>query len=180
MSRQWVFGWVTTVALLLTMSVAACQPITASSARMGVMTAAQAPADDPSEVNKAAVRAWFDAINGHDLAALEQAVDKYYAPDYVLHDPTVPNFAGGAATIKKMIRESMQAMPDAHLVINDLIAEGDTVTVRATATGTQPDGKPLTFFTMSVIHFVNGQFAEEWELAEPVGEEVVGSENGHN
>ena len=49
---------------------------------------------------------------------------------------------------------------------------------RVTVSGTQPDGKPLKFFTMSMVRFVNGQWAEEWELAEATGAEVVGSDIG--
>jgi ketosteroid isomerase-like protein len=145
---------------------------------MGVATAAQVAADDPEEVNKAAVRAWFDAINAQDLDGLLLAVDKYYAPDYVLHDPTVPNFSGGAETLKLLVRESMEALPDAHLTIEHLIAEGDMVAVHASVTGTQPDGQPLSFSTIGVIRFVDGQFAEEWQLAGADGAEVVGSDIG--
>jgi predicted ester cyclase len=132
--------------------------------------------DNVIEVNKAAMRGWVAAFNSHDLAGLDQAVDKYYATDYTLHDPTVPNFMGGAATIKKLVRESMLALPDFHATIEQMSAEGDMLAVRLTVTGTQPDGKPLHFFTMSMLRFVNGQMAEEWELAEATGEEVIGSD----
>ena len=179
MRKQWLFGWLVTLALLLSLSVAACiQPIPASGGKAGAVAVAQAAAGDATEVNKAAMRGWTDAFNAHDLAGLDSAVDKYYAPDYVLHDPTVPNFAGGAATVKQLVRESLKALPDLHITIEDMIAEGDSLAVRVTVTGTQPDGKPLHFFTMNMLRFVNGQMAEEWELAEATGEEVVGSDIG--
>jgi len=41
--------------------------------------------------------------------------------------------------------------------------------------GTQPDGRPLKFSVLSIMRFVNGQMAEEWELAEATGAEVVNS-----
>jgi ketosteroid isomerase-like protein len=180
MGKQSMFGWLATLALLLSLSVAACiQPVTASRVQTGETSVAQATAGDArEEVNKAAVRGWFDAVNAHDLSGLDQAIDKYYAPDYVLHDPTVPNFSGGAATLKPLVRESMQALPDVHITVEDMIAEGDSVAIRVTVSGTQPDGKPLHFFTMSMLRFVDGQIAEEWELAEAAGEEVVGSDIG--
>jgi predicted SnoaL-like aldol condensation-catalyzing enzyme len=124
------------------------------------------------------MRAWIDTINAGDIGALERAVDKYYATDYVLHDPSVPNFSGGAATVKKLIRESVQTLPDAEIVIENLIAEGDVVAIRQTVTGTQPDGQPLTFSVMSILRFADGRIAEEWELVAPLGEEVVGSDIG--
>ena len=180
MRKQWLFGWLAALALLISLSVAACiQPITTTGVQTGEMAVAQATTDEAAEeINKAAIQGWFDAINAHDLEGIERAVDKYYAPDYVLHDPTVPNFSGGAETIKKLVRESFQALPDPNLTIEDMIAEGDSVAIRVTVSGTQPDGKPLNFFTMSMIRFVNGQMAEEWQLAEAAGEEVVGSDIG--
>jgi ketosteroid isomerase-like protein len=180
MHKQWGLGWLATLALLLSLSVAACiQPVTASRVQTGEMAVAQATIGDAAEeVNKAALRGWTDAFNAHDLNGLDRAVDKYYARDYVLHDPTVPNFSGGAATVKQLVRESLQALPDLHITVEDMIAEGDTVAIRSTVTGTQPDGKPLHFWGLNMIRFVNGQMAEEWELAEAAGEEVVGSDIG--
>lgn len=177
-TRRWVLGVALTAALLFTVSIAGCRPITGANSNLGGAGAAQAAAVDETEVNKAAVRGWFDAINSQDINVLERAVDKYYAPDYVLHDPTVPNFSGGAGTIKRLVRESMAALPDAHLTIEDMIAEGDSVAIRVSVSGTQPDGTPLKFWTMSMIRFVDGQWAEEWQLAEAAGEEVVGSDIG--
>jgi predicted ester cyclase len=180
MGNRSMFALLATLALLLSLSVAACiQPITASSVQTGETAVAQGSAGDTTEeVNKAAIQGWFDAVNAHDLRGVEQAIDKYYAVDYVLHDPTVPNFSGGAATLKKLVRESMQALPDVHITVEDMIAEGDSVAIRVIVAGTQPDGKPLKFFTMSMLRFVNGQMAEEWQLAEAAGEEVVGSDIG--
>jgi hypothetical protein len=41
-----------------------------------------------------------------------------------------------------------------------MIAEGDLVT------GTEPTGNPLSFFSMSMIRFVDGQMAGEWDLSQ--------------
>lgn len=131
-------------------------------------------ADRVSEVNKAAVRGWYTAVNTHDLNEIDRAVDKYYVPDYVLHDPMVPNFSGGAATVKQLVRGSLQTLPDVHITIETMLAEGDAVAIRSLVAGTQPDGKPLKFSVMSITRFVNGQIAEEWELAEATGANVVG------
>jgi ketosteroid isomerase-like protein len=161
MRKQAMFGWLATLALLLSLSVAACQPITAPVAQ----AAAPGAADDATEeVNKAAVRGWFDAINSQDVDTVVRAVDQYYALDYVLHDPTVPHFSGGAATIKQLVRESMQTLPDGHLTIEDLIAEGDKVAIRVRVTGTQPDGTPLAFFSRvwCALSMVSGPRNGNW------------------
>jgi len=67
-------------------------------------------ADRVSEVNKAAVRSWFAAFNTHDLSKIDRAVDKYYVPEYALHDPMVPDFSGGAAMVKQLVRGSLQSL----------------------------------------------------------------------
>lgn len=131
-------------------------------------------ADRVSEVNKAAVLGWSTALNTHDLNEIDRAVDKYYVPNYVLHDPMVPNFSGGTSGIKQLVRGLLQTLPDLHITIETMIAEGDVVAVRALVAGTQPEGKPLQFAVMSILHFVNGQITEEWELAEATGAEVIG------
>lgn len=166
------------LALLLSLSVAACiKPITAASVQTGGMAVVQAAADDATEdINKAAVRGWFEAFNSHDLDGLDRAVDKYYAPDYVYHNSSIPNFTGGAATIKQLVRESLEALPDLLLTIEEMIAEGDMVAVRVTVSGTDPNNKALSFMDLTMIRFVDGQYSEEWELTEPAGEEVVGSD----
>jgi predicted ester cyclase len=171
MRNQWLFRSMVTLALLLCLSLAACQPITAP------VAIAQSPRD-AAEVNKAAMRGWAEAFNAHDLNGLDQAVDRYYATDYVLHDPTVPNFSGGSATVKQLVRESLTDMPDLHLTIENLIAEGDMLAIRGSVSGTDPSGKPISFWAMSVIRFTDGQLAEEWELVAAPGEEVVGSDIG--
>jgi predicted SnoaL-like aldol condensation-catalyzing enzyme len=176
MRNQAFFGWLATLALLFSLSMTACQPISAPTAQAAVQGTSD---DDTEEVNKEAMRQWFDAFNSHDLARLDAAVDKYYAKDYVLHDPTVPNFSGGAATIKLLVRESMEALPDLHITLDEMIAEEDMVAVRTTVSGTEPSDKSLSFWTMSLLRFVDGQIAEEWQLSEPSGAEVVGSDIGN-
>lgn len=173
MRKQAMVGWLVTLVLLLSVSMAACQPITADSSKVA--------ATDVTEVNKTAVRGWFEeynALDAHDLAGFDRLVDKYYVPNYVLHDPGVPDFSGGTATLKKLVHETVQTMPDAHFTVEDMIAEGDSVAIRVGVSGTGPDGKPVSFITMNMVHFVNGQWAEEWQLVEVTGDEAMGSDIG--
>jgi hypothetical protein len=100
MRKQAMVGWLVTLVLLLSVSLAACQPIKADSSK--------ATATDVTEVNKAAVRNWFaeyNALDPHDSAGFDRLVDKYYAPDYVLHDPGVPNFPAGQRPSKTGARD---------------------------------------------------------------------------
>lgn len=164
MRKQWLFGCLAALALLISLSVAACiQPITAE----GVQTraVAQAATTEATEaINKAAVRDWFAALNSHDLARIDRAVDKYYAKDHVVHNPNLPVGTGGPEDIKRLIREFLQAAPDFHITVEDVIAEGDIVATRTSSSGDDPNDPTATLTVLNISRFVDGQYAEEWEL----------------
>lgn len=65
-----------------------------------------------------------------------EAVDVFYAPDFVNHDPANPG-VDGAAGVKQLIQEYRTAFPDLEFTIEDQMVEEDRVTIRWTATGTQ-------------------------------------------
>jgi hypothetical protein len=105
------------------------------------------------------------------MLVCERVADETYAPDFILHDPSVPKTPDtkpGPAGAKEFVRQLISNSPDVHLSIDDMIAEGDKVvfrfTVRSTDTTT---GKPVSILVISIVRFVNGQFAEEWELGVP-------------
>ena len=90
--------------------------------------------DAPTEANKALMRRYIEeANNGGDIAL----VDELVAPDYVWH--------GGPATreeLKRFLAWQRATAPDWHITIQDMIAEGDRVAVRATAGGTRTEESP--------------------------------------
>ena len=61
-------------------------------------------------------------------------------------------------------------MPDLHVTLDDLIAEGDQVVTRWTMTGTQrgefmgipPTGKPVTVTGISIVRYAGGKQVEAW------------------
>jgi ketosteroid isomerase-like protein len=124
-----------------------------------------------AEQNKAVVRRWFDAINQKDLLACERVADETYAPDFILHDPTMredPNAKPGPAGAKVFVRQLISDYPDLHLTIDDMIAEGDKVVFRFSMHGTHvTDRKPVSLTLLSIMRFAGSQFAEEWELGAP-------------
>ncbi len=86
-----------------------------------------------TEENKAIVRRWFeDGFNAHNLAIM----DELFAPDFVEHTPYGPPTRGREAA-KQGVAGAFVAMPDMRLAVEDMIAEGDKVTVRFVTTGTQ-------------------------------------------
>ena len=77
-----------------------------------------------------------EVLNAHDLRAL----DRFLTPDHVLYHPALPANAHGLDAYERSLSPIWLEWPDHHLDVQDAIAEGDRVAVRAkvTATNTGP------------------------------------------
>lgn len=157
MRNRWLSANFVASALVFCLSLAACQPITAP-----VAQAAGSAASNTEEINKAAVYAWAEALSSGDLDVIDRAVDKYYAADHVVHNPNLPAGTGGPEEIKRLVREGLT--PDFHSTVEAVVAEGDMVAYRLTLTGHDPNDPAAELTVLNITRFVNGQFAEEWEL----------------
>ena len=124
------------------------------------------------EENEALVRRFLtDIVAGGDFEALEAFV----AEDAAVHDIA---FGGGAgfAEVDALGRGILTAA-DVDVEIEDLIAEGDRVAVRATVTGTVkglPTGAAATGgdFEIAYVGFYrleDGRIAEAWSLPDTLG-----------
>jgi len=97
------------------------------------------------EENKAVVRRVNEAVNRHDLDALDEHPG--------MHDT------------KKLLTGLFQAVPDMQATIEELIAEGEWVAVRRIARGTQrsewqglaPTGRPHAVEVLAMYRVVNGR-----------------------
>ena len=122
------------------------------------------------EDNKALLRRVIEnVINQHNLAA----IDDLFASDYVDHDLVpgqdidLPGFKHFAATL-------FTAFPDFHVVIEDILAEGDRVMYRGTVSGTHtgdfmgvhPTGGRFSVLEMHVDRIAGGKMAEHWGLVD--------------
>ena len=128
-----------------------------------------------TEENKAVVRRWFEAFNKGKEAAMA-AVDELFAPTYVGHGTgVVPDVDRAGA--KQMAQAYFTAFPDLHLAVEDLIAEGDKVVVRATISGTHqgdfmgmpPTGTQVSFTATAIDRFEAGKFVESWGDVDMLG-----------
>lgn len=126
-----------------------------------------------SEQNKALVRSFIDEVfNSRNPAAL----DRILAEGYVDHSP-FPNQPPGREGFKQMIGGFLAAFPDFHATIEDMVAEGDKVVVRVTATGThQGDfmgipatGKPFKYQEIHIARIADGKMAEHWGVEDILG-----------
>ena len=116
------------------------------------------------EENKSVVRGWIEAYNKRELD-----FDKFLAPDYVDHSNLVD-----LECAKQLFAIGLQAYPDWHETIEDIIAEGDKVWVLLSYTGTHkgefmglpPTGKKITSKAVDIYRVVDGKLAEYWNVTD--------------
>ena len=117
------------------------------------------------EENKRIARSIPEKVFGEGNLDL---LDELYAEDAIEHNP-FGNLQGKAA-----IRESYEgfigAFPDITQVVEDIVAEGDTVAMRLTARGThegpmmglEPTGKKIEVQQTVFTRIEDGEIAERW------------------
>jgi len=126
-----------------------------------------------AEDNKAVVRRVIEEM--FNQGNLDTA-DELIAPDYVNHDPAMPEEVRGPEGFKEFAAAYRAAFPDLHTEIETQIAEGDLVATRWTATGTHegdlmgiaPTGRRVRQPGMDISRFSDGKVAETWEGYNPM------------
>jgi steroid delta-isomerase-like uncharacterized protein len=126
-----------------------------------------------SEANKALVRRFTNEVmNRGNL----RVVDEIVAPNAVNHS-SPPGFPAGTAGVKQMATMYRSAFPDVRITIEDLVAEGDRVAARWSATGTHrgelmgipATGKRVTVTGIEINRIVDGKIVEHWESFDQLG-----------
>ena len=116
------------------------------------------------EENKTIVRKVYEAFNERNTDMTNEII----APDYVDYTNQIQGLESG----KKFITMFWEGFPDIYWSIEDIIAEGDKVWVRAKITGTHtgeyrglvPTGKKFTISAVDIWHIVNGKIVECWAV----------------
>jgi len=116
--------------------------------------------------NKAIVRRLFEGLATHNLAL----IDELFSPDIVIHTG-----AGSSERCLEEIKQRSLAMiqfvPDLRFTIEDMLAEGDKVSVRYSFEGTiQPmeqgrateAERSLSGTGMAILRLANGKITESW------------------
>ena len=114
-----------------------------------------------------------DAISTGDVEVISKTIDEVVEPDVLIHMP-LPVEAAGAQALKQVWAMLLRGLPDLHLTIEDLIAEGDKVVMRNTVTGIHqgeymdhpPAGKTVTRNEIFIFRFAGGQIAEMWGVVD--------------
>ena len=71
---------------------------------------------------------------------------------------------------EQMMLEMYKAMPDLHLTIEEMIAEGDKVVCRNTWRWTDASGKKMQFHGFVLWRFEGDKIAERWATVTPPSE----------
>jgi predicted ester cyclase len=66
------------------------------------------------------------------------------------------------------LRGAFKRWPDMQITIEKMVAEGDTVAWCFVVQGSKANGQVARFWALSMIRFVAGKMAEEWEITAPV------------
>jgi steroid delta-isomerase-like uncharacterized protein len=120
-----------------------------------------------SEVNKSVVRRLFEDVWNKGSMPV---ADELFAPTYAHHDSSTPDVGRGPESEKKRATLYRTAFPDVRFTIEDLIAEGETVTARWSCRGTHKGdlngiaatGKQFNITGVSNARFTNGKMVEGW------------------
>ena len=121
-----------------------------------------------SESHKSLVHKYIELWNTGNLAL----ADEVFASDFVDHSHL--EFSPGPAGVKRAVAEFRAAFPDAHVTIEHMLCEGDTValhlllhgTHQATFAGFPPTGKQAVLRGMDFIRIANGKLVELWNCSD--------------
>jgi predicted ester cyclase len=127
-----------------------------------------------AEENKAVVRRMVEeAWNGHDPDAL----DEFMAPDYFNHMAVSGHQHGveGAKHVQRWL-EATFANPEFH--VEDIVADGDMVAIRGTASGTHegeffghpPTGKRFSAEQVHWFRLADAKVVEHWAVRDDLGQ----------
>jgi serine phosphatase RsbU (regulator of sigma subunit)/predicted ester cyclase len=124
-----------------------------------------------AEHNKALVRRFLEAHEGKaDLEALDQML----APDFVSHIKRLPGQQPDRQGYKWAIAQYSAAFSDRKFLVEEQVAEADTVvsrfTVRAThdskeIMGVAPTDREVSYKAIAIHRIVGSKITEEWTLA---------------
>ncbi len=126
------------------------------------------------EENKAVARRWFeDLFNAGNLEVANEII----APDHVNHDPTLPDIPTGPEGQKQVVNLYRGAFTNAHISVEDQLAEGDRVVTRWMGSGTHqgefmgvaPSGNQVRVTGITINRVSGGKIAESWTNYDALG-----------
>ena len=119
-----------------------------------------------AEENKALIRRITEEVFSQGKT---DAIDRYYAPNWVLHDAP-PNAAPDRDALKQVLSVIRGGFPDVRARIDLIVAEGDLVAYHTVSEGTHtkeyfgvaPTGKRVTLRQLNIDRIRDGKIVESW------------------
>ncbi|WP_395648109.1 nuclear transport factor 2 family protein [Terricaulis sp.] len=90
-------------------------------------------------------------------------LERYFTPDFVLHDPRTPDWPRGIEGARRMIASFRALGDDVRLNILDMTEDADKVAVRW-ACSWRRDGVTDTASIIAIYRFADGLIAEDWGI----------------
>jgi steroid delta-isomerase-like uncharacterized protein len=122
-----------------------------------------------SEANRALVRRYYDEVLNEGRI---EALDELAVGDYEEHDP-LPGQGTGRGGLKDRVATLRDALAETFTV-EDVIAEGDRVAVRWSASGRHvgdfmgmpASGRPFTMAGIDIHRLRDGRMSEHWHVVD--------------
>ena len=120
----------------------------------------------PERDNVKVVRQVFDAWNAHDPERYVKLLDE----KYVIESDTIPQSLSGREASRQFFLVYVRAFPDLRFEISQIVASGDCVATRWTATGTHraelmgipPTNRKTVTRGCSVGQYKDGKAIHDW------------------
>lgn len=136
-----------------------------------IITGESVMAQDTPQDNKQLIAAFGAEVFGKkDLAAL----GKYMREDYIQHNALVPQ---GLAGFRQFFADWFGVVPDWNYSLAKIAAEGDTVWIYGTYSGTLQgnwlgipgNGKHYSIQAVDIFRVQDGKLAEHWDVIDTYG-----------
>ncbi|MGM0592285.1 MAG: ester cyclase [Halobacteriota archaeon] len=126
----------------------------------------------PSENKQLTRRVPEEMATQHNLSA----ADEVFAEDFVEHGGPEGDIRGRKENMERF-EHLLEAFPDFEAVVEDIVAEGDTVAMRVTLSGThegrfmgfEPTGNSFEVQNMVFTRIEDGKIVERWMQADTLG-----------
>jgi steroid delta-isomerase-like uncharacterized protein len=134
----------------------------------------RAMTNEAATANKQLVDGFIQALfTDGDLGAVDRCLD----PNMVNHDPPFPGAPDGPEGMRQAAAMFRQALPDWHSDVEQLVAEGDTVVERFTASGTHRGvlmgvpgtGKMIVLRGIQMFRVKDDKIVERWGRLDEIG-----------
>ena len=102
---------------------------------------------------------------------VDQAVDKYFDPNYIQHNPYA---ATGAEPMREFFKKFYAANPTASVKLDHVLADGDLVALHY-LTKVKPEDRGM--MAVDIFRIENGKIAEHWDVVQPIPEKSA-NDNG--